>query len=211
MANYPYVYNSGTLKKFLQMVPDANVPSKVTQDYLEAAGFRSKNDRAIISVLKFIGVLNSDGTPSTGYALLRDKNQAGAVMASHIKKGYSELFGMFPDANNKSNEALRNFFATKVPTAGSAALGLIVATFKTLCESADFGASAPISVEVEETKDVRPISRGQRLPTIPEAGGVTINLNIQLQLPPTEDSTIYDKIFESLKRHLIERKSTADA
>jgi hypothetical protein len=210
LANYPYVYNSGTLKKFIQIIPDAATPTKVTQEYLEAAGFKSKNDRAIIPVLKFIGFLSGDGTTTQDYALLRDKSQTGAVMASHIRKGYSELFGMFPDANDKPNEALRNFFATKI-SAGGTALGLIVSTFKTLCETADFGASAPVSAEIEEPRVERPISRSLRLSPIPESGGVTINLNIQLQLPPTEDASIYDKIFKSLKEHLIERKSTADA
>lgn len=209
MPNYPYVYNSGTLKKYLEMIPDAGTPPKITQPYLEAAGFKSKNDRAIISVLKFIGFLGGDGTTTQDYALLRDKTQSGAVMASHLRTAYSELFGMFPDAYNKSNDALRNFFATKT-TAGGAALGLIVATFKTLCESADFGAPTPVLPQVKEPSEGQPVSRDLKLPPITETG-VTINLNIQLQLPPTEDSSIYDKIFESLKKHLIERKSTADA
>lgn len=32
--------------------------------------------------------------------------------------------------------------------------------------------------------------------------GVTININIQLQLPATEDATIYDSLFSALKKHL---------
>src|SRR5437867_2117327 len=165
------------------MIPDAATPTKVMQEYLEAAGFRSKNDRAIIPVLKFIGFLAGDGTTTPDYALLRDKSQGGAVMASHIRKGYSELFGMFPDANNRSNEALRNFFATKT-TAGGAALSLIVSTFKTLCETADFGAPAPALAESGEPKVEKVFPRGLQQPSFPEAGGITINLNIQLQLPP---------------------------
>jgi hypothetical protein len=89
-------------------------------------------------------------------------------------------------------------------------LGQIVATFKTLCESADFGAPEPLPTGAEESEGNRTVSRSPRMPAIPESG-VTINLNIQLQLPPTEDSTIYDKIFKSLREHLIERKPTPDA
>ena len=33
--------------------------------------------------------------------------------------------------------------------------------------------------------------------------GITVNVNIQLTLPETKDDTIYDKIFVSLKKHLL--------
>ena len=207
--NYPYVYSSGKLKQFLEMISTVGTPPKITQEYLEAAGFKSTNDRAIISVLKFVELLGEDGKPTEDYKLLRDRSQFGAILASHIKEGYSELFSLFPDANNKNNEALKNFFATKT-TAGDAALGQIVATFKTLCESADFEAPAPSPTGSEGHKGDRPVSRSLKIPAIPESG-VTINLNIQLQLPPTEDSAVYDRIFESLRRNLIERKPTADS
>ncbi len=209
MPNYPYVYSSGKLKQFLETIPTVGTPTKVTQEYLDAAGFKSTNDRAIISVLKFIELVGEDGKPTEDYKLLRDRSQFGAIMASHIRKGYTELFSLFPDANSKPTDALKNFFATKT-TAGDAALGQIVATFKTLCEAADFGAQMQAPAGTEEPSGERPVPRSLKVSAIPESG-VTINLNIQLQLPPTEDSTIYDKIFESLKRHLIERKSTADA
>jgi hypothetical protein len=203
--NYPYVYSSGKLKQFLELIPTVGTPPQITQKYLEAAGFKSTNDRAIISVLKFVELLGEDGKPTEDYKLLRDRSQFGAILASHIKKGYSDLFSLYPE----TNDALKNFFATKT-TAGDAALGQIVATFKTLCESADFEAPAPLPTGAEEPKGDRPVSRSPKMPVTPESG-VTINLNIQLQLPPTEDSTIYDKIFDSLKRHLIERKPSPDA
>ncbi len=195
------------------MIPETGTPDKVTQEYLVAAGFKSTNDRAIIPLLKFLGLLEQNGAPTADYRKLRDRSQFGAILASHIRTGYDELFSLFPDANERSSDKLRDFFATKTD-AGGKALGLIVNTFKTLCESADFGAPVPsVADEPEQTGKIAGI--GGKVPRLTEpmtsVPGMTINLNIQLQLPPTEDSTIYDKIFESLKRHLIERKSAADA
>ena len=197
------------MKDFLGRIPTAQTPTKVTTEYLEAAGFRSKNDRAIIPILKFAGLLSDDGRPTESYTLMRDKNQSGAVLASLIKKSYSELFDMYSDANNQSNQALKNFFSTKT-TGAEPVVNQIVATFKTLCETADFGAGATVTSEPEEKPGEATIYRVQQHASSQESG-VTINLNIQLQLPPTEDASIYDKIFESLKKHLIERKPAADA
>lgn len=41
-------------------------------------------------------------------------------------------------------------------------------------------------------------------------GGVTLNVNIRLELPATQDATVYDKIFQSLKKHLLTPSSKTD-
>lgn len=38
--------------------------------------------------------------------------------------------------------------------------------------------------------------------TVTGARPIAININIQLQLPATEDAKIYDSLFSALKRHL---------
>ena len=196
------------MKAFLNRIPSAQTPSKVTQEYLEAAGFRSKNDRAIISVLKFVGLLDEEGKPTESYTLLRDKNQAGAILASLVKQTYSELFEMYPDAQNQSSQTLKNFFSTKT-TGAEPVVNQIVATFKGLCEQASFEATGSAAFEPVE-KATRPESQSViRQTQTPMPSWVVINLNIQLQLPPTEDSAIYDKIFQSLKKHLLEREPSA--
>jgi hypothetical protein len=41
-------------------------------------------------------------------------------------------------------------------------------------------------------------------------GGVTVNVNIRLELPATQDADVYDKIFESLKKHILSTSSKTD-
>jgi len=71
-------------------------------------------------------------------------------------------------------------------------------TFKELCGLADFEAvvvTEPAAKPITPTiKEVAEIPTGVR--------PVTININIQLQLPATEDVTIYDNLFSALKKHL---------
>jgi len=84
-------------------------------------------------------------------------------------------------------------------------LGLIVSTFKTLCELADFEATKPAEAvsaeEVEKTPGTPPKRRSSA--ETASSGVPVVNINIQLQLPATDDATVYDKLFAALKKHLL--------
>jgi hypothetical protein len=192
-----------SLKTFLEKIPSIAVPDKITQKTLYALGYKSKNDRPIITVLKFIGFLNSDGATNQNYISFRSKEQSGAIMAKCLKSAYSELFGLYEDAHRRTTDELRDFFSTRTK-GGDLVLSLTVNTFKTLCEFADFG--APL-LEIEGVKEgekvEKVIKKEELIRQVPE--GVTINLNIQITLPVTDDAEVYDKIFKALKEHIFSR------
>jgi len=206
MQKYPYIVKIGSLRDFLKKVPGIGVPDKITTTTLKGLGYTSSNDAPIPRILKFIGFIGEDGTPSDSYRLFRNKEKSSAVMAASLKKAYAELFQTYPDAHNKDTEALRNFFSTSTE-GGEAVLVNTVNTFKALCEFADFEVppieTGMVSGEgASETISKVPITK---VPVQTAAAGLTINVNIELQLPATEDSSIYDKIFESLKKHILGR------
>jgi len=102
----------------------------------------------------------------------------------------------------KSREELENFFAMNKPRLKKFTLGLYVDTFKTLCEFADFEA-VPIK-ETEVTKPKKELVEVTKVTThIPT--GITVNLNINL--PATEDGRVYEKIFKALKDILLKLES----
>lgn len=202
MADFPYSLVQGSMKKFFAHIQDAGVPTKVTISYLGQVGFKSKNDRAIIPVLRQIGFVDSSNTPTKLWRDYRNRSGAPATLASAIRRGYSDLFATYPDAHRKDNEALRDYFAAHT-NVGDRALGAIVQTFKTLCELADFEA---------ERGEPEPIdsSEGRQLSVIPRqstkavtSASPAININVQLQLPATEDPAVYEHLFAALKKHLL--------
>lgn len=196
MANYPYTLNTGKLTGFLKHIQKASVPDKVTQTYLSSAGFKSTNDRAIISVLKFIDFLDSTGTPTKKYEAFRNTTTGQQVLGQAIRSSYSELFSMYPDAQQKDTEALRNFFSTH-SKAGDAALSAMVLTFKSLCSMASFD-------EVVQPVTPRVPSETKQPSTLVSRGIESLTINIQLTLPATSDSKIYEDIFKAMKKHLVE-------
>jgi len=199
-VSYNYAIKTGTLKAFLERVKskELEVPTKITQAYLESIGYKSVNDRPIIRVLKSIDFIDSNGVPTQKFKDFRTEISK-QVMAEALKKTYADLFNTYSNPLEKTREDLENFFAKTKTSVKKQVLGLYVDTFKTLCEFADFGA---VTEEKEIEKEGTIIKKGL-VPRIAE--GLAINLNIQITLPVTDDAEVYDKIFKALKEHIFSR------
>jgi hypothetical protein len=208
MADFPYSPHAAKVKQFLDHIQKAGVPEKVTLKYLVKVGFKSTNDRYILGILKFLGFVDAAGLPTKTWTDYRNRQTAGATLAAAMRRGYADLFRTYPDADRKDNEALRNYFSAHTKVAEST-LGLIVTTFKALATIADFEA-APSAGSGESAEDTAAPARRRAATTTRSDSDArsatpsapTININIQLQLPATEDAAIYDKLFAALKKHL---------
>lgn len=195
MGKYPYTVKISSLEKLLREIPSIGVPDKINTNTLPTMGYKAKNDRYLPPILKFIGFLDGKGVPMQTYKDFRNKLISKSVMAKAINTTYADLFKLYPKAYEKEYTALRDFFSGTTQ-AGESVLKLTVETFKTLCKFADFEV-VPVEKEVEK-KAKEAVKVAAQMPT-----GVTINLNIQLTLPVTDDATVYDKIFKALKENLL--------
>jgi len=199
MAEFPYTPQPPKVKPFFNQIQKTGVPPKVTYKYLESLGFKSKNDRYLVGILKFLGFLDSSGKPTERWRAY--KEGAPVAMAGAIRTAYGDLFNMYPDAYRKDSEALRNYFSTQTAVAEST-LRLIVRTFTALCELANFeGLAAAVSAALSTAP--APEVVGPSPTALREPAGITVNINIQLALPATEDASIYEKLFAALKKHLL--------
>lgn len=72
---------------------------------------------------------------------------------------------------------------------------LLVATFKVLCEFADFSTTTEIK-EKQETE--RPDVKAATIPGYP-----SIHLTLQIHLPESKDPAVYDSIFQALSKYLL--------
>ncbi len=201
MADYPYMSSPATVKEFLTKIQSLGVPDKVTTKYLESLGFKSKNDRALIGIIKAIGFIDASGIPTQRWKSYRSTATAKATMAAALRETYGTLFKTYPQAQQTDNEALRNFFSSH-SNVGEGALRFMVGTFKSLTELADFGADAPPAEEEEMEEERGPESKVIKVLKKTTGGGMTVNINIQLTLPASDDGTIYEKFFAAMKKNL---------
>ena len=59
-----YTLKTGSLQASFDAMLDAQPPERFSVKFLENLGFTSTNDRLFIGILKDLGFLNRDGTPS---------------------------------------------------------------------------------------------------------------------------------------------------
>ena len=201
MADYPYALNTRKLRNFMSRIGEVGVPPKITVKWLEAAGLKSKNDRAIIGVLKFIDFINNDGVPTNEYKNYRGSEKGPLVLGLAIRKAYSELYEMYPEAHSKDSSTLENFFSTR-SNLGAVARRAMVNTFQTLCGLASFETQPEIIVKGSELEEA-PFSESgiaqQRA-----FGFQTLAINIQIALPETTNAAVYEEIFKAMKRYLLD-------
>lgn len=206
MPDFPYTQVTGKLKSFFEKIQGTGQPDAATVKWLKLIGWTSSNDPSILPVLRFIGFVESDGKPTPKWSEYRDRARAKSVLGNAIRQGYSELFATYPDANARSDDELRNFFATSKPKAGDQVISKTTQTFKALCELAEFdgagvsrSAGQPhVSVTTSPANKEAAHQRADGL-----GSGITVNINIQLALPDTADEALYDRFFAALKKHLL--------
>jgi hypothetical protein len=210
LKEYPYIKVLGSIKKFMTFIQTSGVPDKLTQQKLPAYGFKSTNERALVGILKFIGFINSEGIPTDNWKAYRNKERAGAILAKSIKEGYSELFNIYPDAHSKDNEAIRNFF-TGHTSVGQQVITAMTSTFRTLCELAsfdklsdDFEHETMIPQKEALRSDEQSTNGFDHMIKQTTQQGIALNINIELHLPATLDGEIYEKLFQALKKHLLQ-------
>jgi hypothetical protein len=201
MADFPYTTNPGRIKPLLDKVKGSGIPDSVSIKTLQAWGFKSTNDRPLLNILKYLGFIDPAGTPSTLWKSYRGDKTSKAVLARAIRLSYGELFKLYPDANRKDTEALRHYFSTN-SSVGSDTINFIVATFRRLCDLADFDAEQ-VNQEPPDLATKELVSTQVRVAAGKPDQGFVLNLNIQLTLPATENAAIYDSLFAAMKKHLL--------
>lgn len=87
-----YVQVYGQLADVFQRIADGQAPEKFTSQHLKDLGFASSNFRAVIPLLKALGFLSVDGTPTSRYHEYRNPAQSRMVMAEALRDAYGDLF-----------------------------------------------------------------------------------------------------------------------
>jgi hypothetical protein len=204
----------GLITQIFERIAEAQTPSRFTQDFLSTVlGFKSSSARAFIPLLKKLGFIQSDGTPTDLYKKLRSSSEKGQAMAQAIRAAYAEIFATNEYAQKLDAKKLKD---TVIQITGassdSSTVGAIVGTFQALKALADFdtdskpkqAASAEPLPEVKE----QPLSTRINLPEYAAPSDdnnrkLSLSYTINLNLPETKDPEVFSAIFKSIKEHLL--------
>ncbi|MDA6067630.1 DUF5343 domain-containing protein [Idiomarina abyssalis] len=199
---YTQVY--GQLPSFLATIREGQAPDKFTQQHLKDLGYASSNYRSYIPILKAIGFLSADGTPTDRYRAHRDSTQSRRVLGEALKEAYAELFVIKSHPTDKDKDALAGKFKS-VHNATDRTAELMAKTFLALLKEADIDHAPSKGPKAQAKEEPRAEPKKEEAPTrekkIEPPG---LHYNIQIHLPATKDVEVYNAIFKSLREHLID-------
>lgn len=210
MTDFPYSSNPAQVRPLLEQIRKIGVPALVDATLLQTMGLDSGQSYCL-KILRCLGFVDDAQSPTERWRQYRDAKKGPVVLADGIREAYSPLFQVYPSAEAQDDATLQRFFASKTSYAEST-VRLVVRTFKSLCGMADFASgtasdSVPASDSSSEIEQVESAARHPDDTILRRTigkDGVTVNVNIQLTLPDTKDETLYDRFFESLRKHLLD-------
>jgi hypothetical protein len=230
VANYPYISGQGALiQTFVQL--RKGFPSKVDAGYLQRFNIAPANESYVISILRFLGLIDEDGNKVEGnahYFYGNDESfQSG--LEGTLRSAYSQLFDEMGEAALEAQRSeLTHWFRTSDKT--SDLVGQRQAsTFLTLAALAGHGdlpaaranttkKTAAASGRATKKTAAKSPAPKKEVVTAPgglghggtgSAGGmkngqdVGLTVRIEVNLPPGGDADTYDAIFASIKKHLM--------
>ena len=203
MATYGYADVQSRITPLMRKVQETGLPSRVDSAWLASIGFNKSNDPSLTRVLKQIGFVEGTGVPSPRWQRYRDKQAAPIVLAEAIRDGYSDLFKIYPSAEQQAEADLEDFFASNT-TAGELARRRMVRTFQALCSLADFSEADDTSQEEQPAEGTSP-QRGPTAAVPPTKAQPTVHVDLQIHISPDAGPEQIDQIFASMAKHLYDK------
>ncbi|MEQ9376396.1 MAG: DUF5343 domain-containing protein [Imperialibacter sp.] len=202
-----YLVATNKLDDIFNALLSAKAPSSLTTGFLKTLGFTSSNDALYVRLFKDLGLIDSSNVPTEKYFRFLDQAESKKVIAECIEEAYSDLFALNKKANKLSEADVKGKFKTLTQgTKEDNIINLMAKTFKALCDYADWTSKSSIKPpDTPETKTTKTPEPSVEVPLI--AGhkkGInpSLHYNIEIHLPETRDTAVYDAIFKSLKEHL---------
>jgi hypothetical protein len=213
---HPYISGTGGLVKAIQHFR-SSLPAKIDASVLKKLGIAPKNESYLINILKFLNVIDDDGTPTAEARATfsqQDDSAFGEKLSEMMKKAYSDLFSLHGEKvwDLDSND-LVTYFRQSDQT--SAVVGTRQATtFQTLAAFAGHGEvpSARQSTPRKEktvdtsTKVLKKAKAKSLLTSNVGTGGgkdFGLTVRIEINLPADGDRATYDRIFKSIRENLL--------
>jgi hypothetical protein len=199
-----YLTTTKNLEGILSAIQSAQAPEKFTLKFLLQLEYKSTADRLIIGVLKGLGFLDETSAPTERYFRFLDQSEAGKVLAEGIREAYDDLFRINTKAFQLTELEVKNKLKTLTQGQKSdTVLDDMAKTFVALCAIADW--TTPVQIEAPIIKVETPSSVDAPLLDINSQNLPIAQLcyNIQIILPATRDTAVYDALFKSLKEHLL--------
>jgi len=215
-AEYPpYMNGFSYIEKVLTAIKPVPAPPKFTQDFLATKlGIKSTSARPIIPFLKKIGFLTESGAPTNRYRTFRNSSYSGAMVRDGLLEGYSKLYEFNEYAHELSETEVEDLVVQATNCQKGRTSKAVTKSFFSLKSLADFSASKDAvdqynendheSLQVVKHNPKQSHNDQSNLNGRTSSGiGMNLSYTINLNLPETTNSEVFDAIFQSLNRNIL--------
>ncbi len=216
---HPYISGAGNVAQAINHFRNS-LPPTISADTLKKLGLAPNNESYLISILRFLGIIDAEGNKTDQAAKVLSKHSDKdfqEAFAELVKTAYSDLFQIHGEkAWGLDKDGLITYFRSADQT--SSIIGQRqAATFQVLAGLSGHG-------DVPEVKERKPKAKAQAKGAKPKAekkstgkegtGGtpnnpgsgntdVALTVRVEVNLPADADQATYDRIFKSIRENLI--------
>ncbi len=202
MLTKRYMASVRNVPAILDKLVGGTAPPKFSVSHLKNIGFAGSSDRGIIPILKDLGFLSSDGSPTKRYHEFRNPAQSKKVLGEALREAYEDVFHVSARPTKSDRSAVEGIFKS-VNNVSDRIAELQAMTFFALLEKADVTGGRPLAPDkADEDRDEEPERPPRRSDS--EDRSIQLRHNIEVHLPATKDIEVYSAIFKALREHLLD-------
>ena len=195
-------------------------PATVDAATIKRLGIAPNNESYLINILRFIGVIDSEGKRTAGAAQafsIHEDDKFQEAFSKLVKNAYKQLFEDHGDgAWDLDSNALITFFRQTDESSGIVGARQAT-TFRALSALGGHGETPTVRAsgatkpgkEKSAAKTSRPPVQQKTPPTVAlpsTSNQLGLTVRVEVNLPADAAQETYDRIFQSIRRNLIDGK-----
>jgi len=201
-GNFSYTTTPGRFKDVLKAMIEAERPPAFNRDFIETVlDIRGGVVTAFPPILKRIGFLNSDNSPTDLYGQFQGESSRSYAALEGLKNGFGELFKRNAHADKADDEKIKDYL---VQITGrkrdDQVISAILGTFNAIRSFIKGEVAKPEGGTASGDKDLKS-SVGHD--EDPKVGNLGLAYHINIVLPETKDVAVFNAIFQSLRQNLL--------
>lgn len=226
MATYPYTFGQGALVKSFEQFRKV-FPPTVDASTLKRSNIAAANESYIINIFRFLDLIDDEGKKIDGVTdvFFHGEDEFKSGLEGLITTAYADLFAEHgANAWDEGKDGLTTWFRVKDKTSELIG-GRQASTFLTLAALSGHGeplkpaptTKATTPPNTVKPKSLRPLKEDsakaaetlvttptpQSVPATDSAVGLTVR--VEVNLPAAGSPEVYDAIFASIRKNLIDR------
>lgn len=200
----PYTASTGRLSEALKGLIEAERPQKFNESFLDGIlGMRGGSARAIPPILKRVGLLNPDNSPTDLYSKFKSEYSRSEAALTALRTGFREVFRKNDYAHKLPDDRIRDIVVEITGLKKSDSIvSSIVGTFNAFNE---YAKEAPEnSGDVKDAQETTISSKDVNETQSTKDRNFNLVNTIKIVLPETTDVQVYNAIFKSIRENLVE-------